>query len=118
MLADENAVFAKRLVKQGVKVVWEQYEAMPHCFAMFLQGHQGGRMFFVELAKFIKMVAEKPSEVNTQGNWVTARELQRVEVDVATLTKLEDEEVLAMMKQAQDRRIKRLDREGKALSRL
>lgn len=118
MLADEGALFAKRLVKQGIKVVWEQYEAMPHCFAMLFQGHPSGRMFFTEWAKFIKMVADKPSEVNTQGHWVTARKLQRVEVDIAALTKLDDDEALAMMKQAQDRRIKRLDREGKALSRL
>ena len=118
MLADEDAVFAKRLVKQGVKVVWEQYEAMPHCFAMLFPGHPGGRMFFAELAKFIKMVAEKPSEVNAQGHWVTARKLQRVEVDVAALTKLEDEEVLAMMKLAQDRRIKRFARDGMALAKL
>ena len=118
MLADEGAMFAKRLAKQGVKVVWEQYEAMPHCFAFLLQGHPGGSMFFAESAKFIKMVVEKASEVSTHGHWVTARKLQRVEVDVAALTKLEDEEVLTLMKHAQERRMKRWDQEGKTLSRL
>lgn len=118
MLADEGAVFAKRLAKQGVKVMWEQHEAMPHCFAMMLEGTPGSNMFFAELAKFIRMVTEKPSEVNIQGHWVTVKSLERVEVDIAALTKLEDEEVLALMKQGQERRIKGWDREGKALPRL
>jgi acetyl esterase/lipase len=118
MLADEDAAFAQKLVKQGVTVVWEQYEAMPHCFAMMLEGHKGGNMFFDEWAGFIKTAVEKPGDLKTRGTIVTPKKLVRKSVDIATLRSWSEDEVLKMMKNAQDNRLKGFETEAKALPKL
>lgn len=118
MLADEDAVFAQKLAKQGVPVVWEQYEAMPHCFAMMLEGLKGGNMFFEKWAGFIKEAVEKPEEIKTRGTFVMAKKLERKNVDVTTLRSFSDEEVLKMMKDAQDKRMRGEETEAKVMPKL
>jgi acetyl esterase/lipase len=44
LLKDEDKVLAKRLAKQGVNAVWEQYEGMPHVFGILLSGHPTANM--------------------------------------------------------------------------
>lgn len=118
LLADEDAMFAQTLVGQGVTVVWEQYEAMPHCFAMMLEGHKGGKMFFEQWAGFIKAAVDQPGDLKTRGTLVTAKKLGRKSVDIASLRSWSEDEVLRMMKDAQDKRLKGFETEAKALPRL
>ncbi len=47
MLADEIRIVARRCAKAGVKVRWEGFEAMPHVFAMLLEGLRRVRLAFV-----------------------------------------------------------------------
>ncbi|KAJ9667984.1 hypothetical protein H2201_001789 [Coniosporium apollinis] len=118
MLADEGKVFAQRAARQGVKVVWEQYEAMPHCFALMLEGLQGGRMCVASYCKFIRDVVREPESVKTEGYFVTAKKLERKPVDVEKLTELTDEEVARLMDEVKKRKILGLEGEGKAQPRL
>jgi len=119
MLADENKVIASRAAKQGVPVVWEQYEAMPHCFAMMLEGLEGGKMFFASWSKFCREVVSDPGQIKTNGTFVTAKKLDRRRVNVEKLADfLPDEVVKRRMDEARDRRLKGEDHEGKDMPRL
>ena len=109
MLADESAVFTQHLVQAGVKVVWEQYQAMPHCFATILEGHRGAKLFMEKCADFIKLAVEQPEKVETRGWRISAKKLERTEVDVTTLVPYTDEEVLKWMCEARDKKIKRFE---------
>ncbi|KAF7886525.1 uncharacterized protein EAF01_011203 [Botrytis porri] len=56
LLSDENKILARRLVRSGVSVRWEQYEWMPHCFALALPHLKGARRCFEGWAGFCKEV--------------------------------------------------------------
>ena len=103
MLRDEDAVLAQRAVKQGVQVVWREFEAMPHCFAMLLENNNGAPVHYKEYAKFCREVVEGQG-VRTNGEFIKAKTLERSEVDVRSgLTELTDSEVEGYMKKGQER---------------
>ncbi|KAJ2904696.1 Esterase [Zalerion maritima] len=52
-LASEDRWFTRKLAGDGVQVRLEQYEAMPHCFAMVLGGIPEGKRCFEGWAGFI-----------------------------------------------------------------
>jgi acetyl esterase/lipase len=116
MLADEDKVLAQRLARQGVSVVWEQYEAMPHCFALFLDHLPSTKMTFETWAQFAKDVVKK--SVATKGTFTTAKKFNRVDVDVTKLTELKDEDVIQTIKETRDRRIKAFESRGKPEAKL
>ncbi|RDI88756.1 hypothetical protein Vi05172_g1138 [Venturia inaequalis] len=103
LLEDEDKVMAKRLAEQGVKVVWEQYEAMPHVFGVLLGGHPAGEMSIAGWCEAIKQFVERPEDVKTKGSFVTARKLERLDVDVMGLYKMSDSAVTSRMKAAMDK---------------
>jgi acetyl esterase/lipase len=105
MLADECKVVARRMNQQGVTVVWDEYEAMPHVFPMMLDGSAASKACYKEWADFIKTVIERPAEVKTKACFVTAPKLERKEVNVATLIEMPDEEVLKRMQKSQSEKI-------------
>ncbi|OCL09695.1 acetyl-hydrolase [Glonium stellatum] len=118
MLLDEDMVLAQRLAKQNVKVVWQEYEAMPHCFAMVLQGLEAGRMCFSEYANFCKHVVEDLGRVKTEGYFITAKSLVKHSVDVRKLTDITDEDVAKMMADMREKMIARIEPEGRVIPRL
>ncbi|KAK2754863.1 hypothetical protein FQN54_006756 [Arachnomyces sp. PD_36] len=109
MLTDEAKVFAQRAAGQRVKIVWQQYEAMPHCFSLVLEGNAGGEMCFSSWAEFCKKVVRAPDEIETEGVFVAAKSLERTPVDVSRLTVLEDEEIERLMRNSQRRMIDFID---------
>lgn len=118
MLSDECCVLAQRLAKQGVKVHWEQYEAMPHVFGMMLEGHEGAKMYMNRCADFIKRAVEAPEEMKQEGWWITAKRLQRHAVDLERLTEFGDEEVLKRMYEAKEKKLRGFETAEKGLPRL
>ncbi|QDS75499.1 hypothetical protein FKW77_004822 [Venturia effusa] len=121
MLADENEVLARRLAKQGVKIVWEQFEGMPHCFAMLLDllGDRGATMCLESWAENIRLMVEKPEECKTKGTWFTAKKYEKVDVDLSSLlSEMSDEDVLGRMKAVMERRIGGNNPEAKEVPRL
>lgn len=100
MLYDEVAVFAQRLVSQGVPLRWREFEAMPHCFAMMLPQNPGTPVHFDEYACFCRERVQGTA-METEGLLVAAKSLERRGVDVrAGLTSLRDEEVEGLMEKA------------------
>jgi acetyl esterase/lipase len=103
MLRDEDAVLAQRCVAQGVTVVWREFEAMPHCFAMLLDKLPGGDVHYEEYGKFCREVVEG-RKVESNGVWIKAKTLDRSERDVARgLTEIGEEEVRAFMQRGKER---------------
>jgi acetyl esterase/lipase len=85
LLTDEDKYVAMRAAQQGVKVVFEQYETMPHCFAMLLNTLGGARRFFEGWTGFISAAVERPDEIKTSGVVIKAKTLQEVPVNVEEL---------------------------------
>jgi hypothetical protein len=103
MLRDEDAVLAQRAVAQGVTVVWREFEAMPHCFAMLLEGLKGGAVHYEEYAKFCREVVEGRLGASN-GVFIEAKTLKRKDVDVkAGLTEISDQDAEAYMKKGVER---------------
>lgn len=121
MLADENKILARRLVKQGAKLVWEQFEGMPHCFAMILEalGDRGAAICLESWAENIKLMVERPEEFRTKGTWFTAKKYESVDVDIEGLmSEMSDEEVLGKMRAVRERRTGGNNPEAKEVPRL
>ncbi|KAL3446499.1 alpha/beta hydrolase fold-domain-containing protein [Aspergillus insuetus] len=98
----ECKVFASILAKQGVKVVWEQYEAMPHCFSHLFLKKEVGRMGVESVAGFVKRAVTVPQCVHTRGWFVEANSLERREVDVSGLGGGVEDGVVERMERAKD----------------
>lgn len=99
LLTDEARHVAAKAARQGVKVVFEEYEAMPHCFAMLLESLPASRLFFDSWGAFIRSVVDNPGGVSTSGKRVAPKTLEETSVDVKTLSGRSDEEVLAKMRE-------------------
>ena len=117
MLADEGKATARRASRQGVPVIWEQFEAMPHCFAMLLEGLEGGKKFMANWATFCYQVVEGKG-VSTDGKWVQAKTLKETMIIVPDLDALSGEEIQQRMCDARNKRAKGMEGEAKALPRL
>ncbi|KAI4656123.1 hypothetical protein J4E93_000841 [Alternaria ventricosa] len=103
MLRDEDAVMAQRCVTQGVTVVWRDFEAMPHCFAMLLESVPSSAVHFSEYAKFCKEVVEG-KKMGSNGVFIKAKSVERSEMDVKTgLTQIRFEEVEGYMQKGKER---------------
>jgi acetyl esterase/lipase len=111
MLRDEDAVLAQRAVAQGVTVIWREFEAMPHCFAMLLEHVNGAAVHTAEFGKFCKEVVQG-TKMESNGEFILAKSLARKEVDVRSgLTKITEEEVRAYMEKGVQR-IRRKEAKG------
>lgn len=111
MLRDEDAVLAQRCVAQGVTVVWREFEAMPHCFAMLLEACNGTPVHYQEIGRFIKDVVEGRT-VQSNAVRIAAKTLERSDMDVKSgLTGIKEEEVEGYMKKGKER-IERKFRRG------
>lgn len=121
MLADENKIVARRMARQGVQIVWEQFEGMPHCFAMILErvGDKGAAICLESWGENIKRIVERPGEFRTKGTWITAKKYKRVDVDVKGLMgEMSDEEALETMRAVRDKRVGGNNPEAKTVPRL
>ncbi len=99
LLADEDKYLAMKAASQGVTVVFEEYEAMPHCFAMILETLPAASTFFNGWSQFIKRAVEEPEMLKTTGKKVMAKTYEDKEVDVKSLSTYTEEEVVSRMRE-------------------
>ena len=97
ILTDEDKYVAQKAASQGVPVVYEEYEAMPHCFAMIFEHLPASRRFFESWSGFITNVADG-GEVEMKGTLIKAKTLQELNLDVTKLTDFTEEVVAGRMK--------------------
>lgn len=113
LLTDEDAIVAVRAVSQGVPVHWEQYEAMPHCFAMVIPTLATSRRCIKSWGVFCQKCVE--DEVQTTGTWIAAKSGAQKRVEVSNVTDITFEQALSRMKEAKRRRRNGWEKEGKSL---
>jgi len=101
-VADENKDVAQTAAAQGVQVVWEQYEAMPHCFSQLFAGTAVANKCCDSWAEFVKGVTEDPAGIETKGSYIVAKSLDSRPVEVTNLLDVSHEEVLEGMRQARN----------------
>ena len=111
MLADEIRNLAAKAAKQGVAVEFEQWEAMPHCFALIFLGSPMSKRCFTDWTDFYTKVV-KGESVSTKGLWFQAKTQKEKQVDVTGLAVLDDAEVEKRMDDAKEAR--HLGKEGEA----
>lgn len=105
-LADESKILAARMANVGLSVRWEEYEYMPHCFALLLPHLRGTKRCFESWARFCGEVGgvqgvekgEKKREITTNGVKISADSVKETEVDVKGLWEESDEVVLKRMR--------------------
>lgn len=100
LVTDECKIVAQRAAQQGVPVVWEQYEAMPHCFALMLSWLRASHMSYTGWMSFVRMAVESPDAIETTGHYIAAHTLKRSQVDVRALTSISHEDVATQMESA------------------
>ncbi|KAI9686999.1 MAG: hypothetical protein M1822_002752 [Bathelium mastoideum] len=122
LLSDECAIVAGRAARQGVAVRWEQWEAMPHCFAQVLEGLVASRRCLEIWGEGMREMVEKSEGgkgLVTKGRWWAAKTLKESPLDVKGLgSEWSEEEVLGWMKAAREKRREGWEKEGKNLPKL
>lgn len=98
LLSDEDIYVAMKAARQGVKVIFEQFEAMPHCFAMIMEGLDNSKKCFDLWSGFIRAAVEDPESIKTRGLRYNSKTVAATEVDVLAMNPFTDEEVVARMK--------------------
>jgi acetyl esterase/lipase len=105
LLSDEAAAIATRMARQGVRVAWEDYEAMPHCFPYILDPSPVSAMTFEGWGAWIADVVAG-RKVETNGTHVAVKTLERTEVDVLKLAEesgIDEAQILPRMRANQER---------------
>jgi hypothetical protein len=87
LLADEDKYMAVKLHSDNVPIVFEEYEAMPHCFPMVFMDSPVSKRCFDAWTGFIKDVVEHgPASVETGFRTVKAKTLKEADIDPAKLS--------------------------------
>ena len=97
ILTDESKFIASKAAGQGVKVVYDEYGSMPHCFAMLLEALPASRHFFDRWARFIADVVEKPDGVEYVGTWIEPKTLREEVVDLKSMCGFTEKDVMGWM---------------------
>lgn len=85
-LADEDKYVAAKLHADGVTVVFEQFDGMPHCFSMILTWLPVSRYAISSWAAFIKKVVEEPAKTQTRFTSIRPKTLEMVALDPVALS--------------------------------
>ena len=72
LLADEGRYVAHKMWREGVRVVFEEFEGMPHCFGLVFPGLGEARRCLEGWAGFVKGVVESGG-VGVESRFVTVR---------------------------------------------
>lgn len=93
ILALEDKYLAKRLDSESVKVVFEEYEAMPHCFAAILDKTPNAARCYGGWASFIKQVVADETQLESRALNISAKDLTETELDFGRLSDVGDGEI-------------------------
>ncbi|KAK3692686.1 alpha/beta hydrolase fold-domain-containing protein [Podospora appendiculata] len=97
LLGDEDKYAAAKLHADGVVVVYEEYQAMSHCFAMLFVYLAESRRCFKGWSGFIRQVVKDSAAVKPSFTMVKAKTLEEVEVDPEKLSPYTEGEMRAMI---------------------
>jgi acetyl esterase/lipase len=115
MLFDEVASVASRAAGQGVKVQFEMYEAMPHCFQLLMPWRKNAERCFADWGEWARRCVEEPAGLKTFGRVVKAKGGLDDDLDVLKVGTIGLEEARRLTREAKVRRLKGWEKEGKAM---
>ncbi|KAI0133631.1 Alpha/Beta hydrolase protein [Xylariales sp. AK1849] len=92
-LADEDKYLVSKLTKDGVTVVFEEYEAMPHVFAPILGNIPEARRCFEGWSRFISAAVENPDSLASSYTTIKAKTCEEVDIDVEKLSPFTEEDL-------------------------
>lgn len=116
MLMDEDCLVASRAAQQGVKVTFEQYEAMPHCFQLLMPFLPTADRCIKSWGIWARKCVEEPETLGTTGVFIPARKGEpEKEVDVANMPAVNYDEAWGLVKTAKMRRLQGFEKEGKGI---
>ncbi len=81
LLADEDRYMARKLHADGVTVVFEEYEAMPHCFALLFTHLDAAWRCVGVWADFMREAVDDPAAVRSRFTTIHAKTLKESAVD-------------------------------------
>ena len=96
-MADSAKLIAQTAARDGVCVLFEEYEAMPHLWTLFFRQWPQSVRCFEGLAQACKQFVEGVN-LTSRGTSIDLRMLSFKELDVKNLTPLTVEEALVLMK--------------------
>lgn len=116
MMVDEG----KHIAQRAVLVVWEQYGAMPHCFALRppLNLLPQTQKLFEKWADFCRACVERPRAIKTRGTFTSADDMQETSVDVEHQLDLSFEEVKRRMEKGRMKLVELLSRMERSRTKL
>ncbi|KAI1387434.1 Alpha/Beta hydrolase protein [Hypoxylon trugodes] len=89
---DENRFIVSKLARDGVTVVFEEYQAMPHVFAAILPNRPETRRNYEGIANFVKTVCESPENIQSSYKLIRAKTLEEVDIELDKLSEFSEEE--------------------------
>lgn len=104
-LADEDRYLVAKLTKEGVPIVFEEYEAMPHVFAAILSKVPQAQRCYEGWAKFITTAVENPQGIKSSYTTIKARTCEETSFDPEKLTPFTEEDVRKMAFEAAGRKL-------------
>ncbi|KAG6002211.1 hypothetical protein E4U54_000929 [Claviceps lovelessii] len=90
-LAYEDRFLAQKLQRDGVTMVFEEYEAMPHCFALVLSNLAEAKRCMASWAGFIQQAVEDPRGLASSAVAISAKTLQETPLEFDDLCDVSDE---------------------------
>ncbi|KAK5987777.1 Acetyl-hydrolase [Cladobotryum mycophilum] len=90
----EDKALARKMAADGVPLVFEEYEAMSHCFALFLTSTPNSRRCFDSWTTFIRRAVNDPASIKPSATMIKARTLEEVPLQFEHLVEENHEAVL------------------------
>jgi hypothetical protein len=98
-----------------VKVQFEMYEAMPHCFQLLMPWRKNSERCFGDWGEWARKCVEEPGSLKTFGRVVKAKGGLDDDLDVTTLGAIGLEEARRLTREAKGRRLMGWEKEGKGM---
>lgn len=95
LLDYEDKALAMKLAADGVPLVFEEYEAMSHCFALFLEHLPSSQRCLESWAGFISRAVENPASIESRATTIKARTLEEIPLKFETLLDVPLEDIQA-----------------------
>ncbi len=96
-LGTEARVFARRLAtKTDVPVVFDDYEAMPHCFALIIPTAPTAEHCWKGWSGFIKRCVHEPEQIESKATRIKPKTLVEEVVDFEKILEMSDDEARAI----------------------
>lgn len=99
--ADANIIIAKQAKSQGVRVLFKQFEAMPHLFMLLLAKTPHAERCYSSWADFCKLCVEHPHRLRSEETLVEVETLNERNIDLDS-SSLSYDSGLALMNAAKD----------------